>query len=464
MGDPNLFDLQNPDVPGQPREGAPLAHRMRPTTLEEFAGQQEILAPGSALRRAIEADKLPSMIFFGPPGTGKTSLAMIIAAQTRANFRQVSAVSSGVADLRKVFAEAEDELKYRGRNTILFVDEIHRFSKAQQDALLPVVESGVVTLVGATTENPYFEVIGALMSRCELFEFLPLTDEEVMNLVENALSDSSRGLGAKGLSLERAGLEAIARASAGDARASLIILETAAGMMPESHKGAIPTDVVEEAIHRKPVFYQKGGDLHYDAISAFIKSMRGSDPDAAIYWLAAMLTGGEDPKFIARRMVIFASEDIGNADPQALLVATAASRAVEFVGLPECQINLAQGVAYLALAPKSNASYRAISKAMKAIAEEGTKRPPKHLRDAHYPGAKKLEHGEGYKYPHNFEGGVVEQDYLPPGVERQRFYRPSERGFEKELSRRVNELNRVLGRDRQAGPEPEPPEKDDGSS
>jgi putative ATPase len=446
MGDPNLFNLQNPDVPPAPREGAPLAHRMRPSTLDEFVGQSEILAPDGALRRAIEADRLPSMIFFGPPGTGKTSLAMIIAAQTRANFRQVSAVSSGVADLRKVFAEAEDEQAYRGRRTILFVDEIHRFSKAQQDALLPVVESGVVTLIGATTENPYFEVIGPLISRCELYEFLPLDIPELMQLVNSALGDRERGLGGAGLELDEGGREAIARASGGDARAALIMLGTAADLAPAGHQGIIPMTIVEEAIHRKPVFYQKGGDLHYDAISAFIKSMRGSDPDAAIYWLAVMLTGGEDPKYIARRMVIFASEDIGNADPQALVVAISVSRAVEFVGLPECQINLAQGVAYLALAPKSNASYRAIGKAMKDVEEEGTRRPPKHLRDAHYSGAKKLDHGEGYRYPHNYPGAVTGQDYLPPGVEKRSYYSPSERGFEKELSRRIKKLKQVLER------------------
>ncbi len=453
MGDPNLFNLQNPDLPDAPREDAPLPHRMRPATLEEFAGQEQILAPGSALRRAIEADRLPSMIFFGPPGTGKTSLAMIIAAQTKANFRQVSAVSSGVADLRKVFSEAEDELKYRGRGTVLFVDEIHRFSKSQQDALLPVVESGIVTLIGATTENPYFEVIGPLISRCELYEFQPLTVTELKRLVTGALSDQGRGIGKAGLKLDDEALEAIARASGGDARAALIILETAAELAPEGHKGVLPLQLVEEAINRKPVFYQKGGDLHYDAISAFIKSMRGSDADAAIYWLAVMLTGGEDPKFIARRMIIFASEDVGNADPEALQVAISVSRAVEFVGLPECQINLSQGVAYLALAPKSNSSYRAISKAMKHVEEDGTRRPPKHLRDSHYPGAKKLEHGAGYEYPHNHPGAVVRQDYLPPGVEKRSYYQPSSRGFEKELTRRINELRRAVGEKPAAEPD-----------
>ncbi|MHB1413320.1 MAG: replication-associated recombination protein A [Thermoleophilia bacterium] len=441
MSEPTLFNLQNEEVP----DGfAPLAYRMRPATLDEFAGQEEILAPGGALRQAIESDRLPSMIFFGPPGSGKTSLARIIARQSKANFRQASAVSSGVADLRRVFAEAGDELKFHQHPTILFVDEIHRFSKAQQDALLPVVESGVVTLIGATTENPYFEVIGPLISRCELFEFQTLSGAAMKQIIERALDDRERGLGKTGLTLEKSGIEAIARASAGDARAALIILEAAAGLNAPGSQ-TIPLATVEEAISRKPVFYQKGGDLHYDAISAFVKSMRGSDADAAIYWLAVMLAGGEDPKFIARRMIIFASEDVGNADPQALLVATAISRAVEFVGLPECQLNLAHGVAYLALAPKSNASTRAIGAAMRDVETEGTKRPPKHLRDAHYPGAKKLGHGKDYRYPHSYPGGHVKQEYFPPGMARRSYYEPVDRGFEKELARRIRELGRKDG-------------------
>lgn len=444
MSDPNLFNLEK----GDSAPDAPLAYRMRPNSLEDFIGQSEILAPGSVLRMGIEADRLPSMIFFGPPGTGKTTLARIIASKTKANFRQVSAVNSGVADLRRVFTQAEGEQEMHDRRTILFVDEIHRFSKAQQDALLPVVESGVITLIGATTENPYFEVIGPLLSRCELYEFILLTEPELRQIIERALQDPERGLGRRKLTLSDAGLGAIAHASAGDARAALIMLDTAAGLVKPEHAGEIPAEVLEEAIRRKPVFYQKGGDLHYDAISAFIKSMRGSDPDAAIYWLAVMLTGGEDPKFIARRMVIFASEDVGNADPQALAVATAVSRAVEFVGLPECQINMAQGVTYLSLAPKSNASYMAISSAMKEVKEEGTQRPPKHLRDTSYPGARKLGHGEGYKYPHSFPGGRVSQDYFPPGKERASYYRPGRQGFEKELSRRLEELKKLLESDR----------------
>lgn len=441
MSDPNLFGLHRGETP----RDAPLAHRMRPVTLEEFAGQADILAPGGVLREAIQSDRVPSMIFFGPPGVGKTSLARIIAQTTKSNFRQVSAVSSGVADLRRVFAEAEGELEMHGRHTILFVDEIHRFSKGQQDALLPVVESGVVTLVGATTENPYFEVIGPLISRCELYEFKPLTTADLELVLNKAMGDTERGLGDRQLVLGKKGIDTIARASGGDARAALIILETVAGLVPPDQKDEIPEEILSEAIRRKPVFYQKGGDLHYDAVSAFIKSMRGSDPDAAIYWLAVMLAGGEDPKFIVRRMIIFASEDIGNADPQALVVATAVSRAVEFVGLPECQLNLAQGVTYLALAPKSNASCEAIGAAIKDVQHEGTKRPPKHLRDSSYAGAKDLGHGAGYKYPHSFPGGVVPQDYFPPGKKPERYYKPGDRGFEKELSGRLEALRKFLG-------------------
>jgi putative ATPase len=326
------------------------------------------------------------------------------------------------------------------------VDEIHRFSKAQQDALLPVVENGTVVLVGATTENPYFEVISPLLSRCELFQFIALSPDDIVAVVDRALSDVERGLGSRKLKLDPEGMDAITRSAAGDARAALIILETAAALVPlkaDSAENELPLAAIEEAINRKPVFYQKGGDLHFDAISAFIKSMRGSDPDAAIYWLAVMLVGGEDPRYIARRMLVFASEDIGNADPQALQIAAAVVEAVEFVGLPECRINLSQGVAYLALAPKSNASYKAIGTAMQHVEKEGTRRPPEHVRDASYPGAKELGHGQDYKYPHNYPDAHVRQSYLPEGLDDIKFYMPSDRGFEKELSRRLNELKKA---------------------
>lgn len=437
MDEPNLFNQNGGDASGGQ---GPLAHRMRPRSLKEFIGQQHILAPGGALRNAIECDRVPSMIFYGPPGTGKTSLARVIAGGTSANFRQVSAVNSGVADLRKVFTEAADELALHGRRTILFVDEIHRFSKAQQDALLPVVESGQVTLIGATTENPYFEVTGPLLSRCELFEFLPLLQEEMEAIIVKALEDVERGLGARKLQLGPDSRQAIARASAGDARAALAILEAATQLTGTEHTGDIPEAILEEAIHRKPVFYQKDGDLHYDAISAFIKSMRGSDADAAVYWLAVMLTGGEDPKYIARRMVIFASEDIGNADPRALLIATATADAVEYVGLPECRINLAQGAAYLALAPKSNASCKAIGGATRDVKEMGTRRPPQHLRDSHYQDTEKPGHGQEYKYPHDYPDARVNQDYLPSELKGHRYYEPADRGFERHLLRVMKEL------------------------
>jgi putative ATPase len=447
MDEPNLFNPHEQDARGD----APLAYRMRPLTLEEFSGQPEIMSATSSLRQAIAADNIPSMIFFGPPGTGKTSLAMIIARESSADFRQVSAVNSGVADLRKVFAVAKDSLDFNGRKTILFVDEIHRFSKAQQDALLPVVEDGTVILIGATTENPYFEVIGPLLSRCELFQFDALTTKDIADVVDRAIDDSERGLGARKLHISTAGTDAIARSAAGDARAALIILETAVALVPETPdvESELPLEAIEEAINRKPVFYQKDGDLHFDAISAFIKSMRGSDPDAAIYWLAVMLTGGEDPRYIARRMLVFASEDVGNADPQALQIASAVAAAVEHVGMPECRINLSQGVAYLALAPKSNASYKAINDAMEQVSKEGTRRPPEHLRDASYPGAKKLGHGQGYKYPHNYSDAHVAQRYLPEGLDGLKFYQPVDRGFEKELSRRIRELEEVADSDKE---------------
>jgi putative ATPase len=392
---------------------APLALRLRPRTLDEFVGQEHMLGEGSALRQAIDEDRMRSAIFFGPPGSGKTTLARIVAARTGAAFEEMSAVSASVADVRAVIARARERLGAQGQRTILFLDEIHRFNKAQQDALLPVVEEGLVTLIGATTENPYFEVNSALLSRVQLFELLPLTGEEIETVIR-------RGEGTLGIELSPEVRSLMVRRAGGDARSALTILEVAA-----QTAGADPVteSQVEDAARKRPLLYDKGGDAHYDFISAFIKSMRGSDPDAAVYYLAAMLEGGEDPRFIARRMVVLASEDIGNADPQALLVATAAAHAVEFVGLPEVRLNLSQAAIYLALAPKSNASYVALKEATRDVREGGHVRPPKELRDASYPGAKKLGHGAGYIYPHDDPAGF-EVDYLPDGLRGKKYYRP----------------------------------------
>ncbi|MBW3589110.1 MAG: replication-associated recombination protein A [Actinobacteria bacterium] len=415
-------------------EFAPLAARMRPKTLDEFVGQDHIVGKGGPLRSLIEADRLTSVILWGPPGTGKTTLASIVATATKSRFVQLSAVSSGVADVRKVLKESRESLGATGRKTILFIDEIHRFNKSQQDALLQAVENSWVTLIGATTENPFFEVNSPLISRSLLFRLNPLGAEEIRTIVDRAIKEPKRGLGASGISVEPDAVAHIVDRAGGDARFALNALEVSVAVATARGDDTVKTATAEEALQRRVVRYGKGGDQHYDVISAFIKSMRGSDPDAAVWWLAQMLEAGEDPRFIARRMVIFASEDVGNADPMALVVAVSAFHALEFVGLPEAQLNLSQAVLYLATAPKSNASTTAIAKASRTLQERGVGEVPKHLRDAHYPGAKKLGHGEGYRYPHSFEGGWVEQQYLPDNVSEETFYLPTDRGYEKEIS------------------------------
>src|SRR5690348_7553325 len=393
---------------------APLAMRLRPSTLDEFVGQEQVLGKDSALRLAIAADRVGSMILYGPPGSGKTTLARIVAHTTGAHFEELSAVSATVKDVREVLAAARERLGAEGRRTILFLDEIHRFNKAQQDALLPAVEEGLVTLIGATTENPYFEVNSALLSRTQIYELEPLSEEELATVVE-------RGAAQLGVDLPADLVMLVAQRAGGDARNALNILELATQTAMSGDQ--IPTaEQVEDAARKRPLVYDKGGDAHYDFISAFIKSMRGSDPDAAVYYLAAMLEGGEDPRFIARRMIVLASEDIGNADPRALQVAVAAAQAVEHVGLPEARLNLSQAAIYLALAPKSNASYVAIKEATADVREHGTVKPPKSLRDGSWYG-RQLGHGEGYVYPHDDPQGF-EIDHLPDELKGKTYYRP----------------------------------------
>jgi putative ATPase len=428
----SLFEQQEANHLEQAK---PLAARMRPRTLEEFVGQQHFLGEGKLLRRMLEADRLASVVFYGPPGTGKTSLAELVAHHTKSVFEQLNAASVGVKEIRVVLERAKDRLAAGGERTLLFIDELHRFSRNQQDVLLPDVESGIVRLIGATTANPFFSLVAPLVSRSQVFEFQMLERDEILALLRRALSDTERGLGNHKVEATDEALEFLAEISDGDGRRALNALEIGALSVKDGTR-LLDLDVAQESIQKKAIRYDSTGDDHYDAASAFIKSMRGSDPDASIYWLARMLEAGEDPRFLARRIVIAASEDVGNADPRALEVAVAAFQATDLVGMPECRIILAQAVTYVATAPKSNASYVAIDAALDDVRNQRILPVPKHLRDSSYSGAKRLGHGKGYRYAHNSEEGWVDQDYL--GVEKT-YYEPVDRGYEAELRRRLEE-------------------------
>jgi putative ATPase len=443
-------------------KAAPLAARMRPRTLDEFVGQQHFLGPGKLLRRMLEADRLSSVIFYGPPGTGKTTLAQLIANYSKSHFEQLNASAVGVKEVRKVIDDAKERLGLHGQRTVLFLDEIHRFNRAQQDILLPDVENGQILLVGATTENPFFAVNSPLVSRSQIFQFTPLSEEDIKSLIKRAIADKERGFGSLNVQLDDDALKLWGTMSDGDARRALTALEVAVlsqirttGVPPVPETGKMPVvreeshgqdaratvkinlDVAEQSIQRKAIVYDGTGDQHYDAASALIKSMRGSDPDAAVYWVAQMLEAGEDPRFVARRIAILASEDIGNADPMAIVVAAAAFDIVEKIGMPEAQLTLAQAAIYMATAPKSNACAMAIWEASQDVREGRTIPVPKHIRDAHYSGSARLGHGTNYKYPHDYQGGFVQQDYL--GVDKM-YYRPTDHGLEERIRQRLEEL------------------------
>lgn len=459
-------DLFNPAPPSKPpeteavgqsvdRTAAPLAARMRPRSLDEIAGQTHILAPGQLLRRAIEADRLQSLIFYGPPGTGKTSLAQVIALQTQSRFERLSGVESNVADIRRVLALAANRLANTGRPTLVFIDEIHRFNKAQQDVLLPDVESGVIRLIGATTHNPFFFVNAPLVSRSQIFELKPLSIEELLVLLQRALCDRERGLGFIKVHAEEAALRHLATMADGDARKALNSLEIAVLTTAPASDGCVHVDlaVAEQSIQKKAVVYDADGDAHYDTISAFIKSMRGCDVDATLYWLAKMIHAGEDPRFIARRMVICAAEDVGLADPMALVLAQTACQSAEFVGWPEARIPLAEAAIYIASANKSNSAICAIDAALDDVRNGRTLPVPDHLRDAHYKGAQRLEHGQGYQYAHNFPDHFVPQDYLGAS---KRYYEPTDQGVEKKIKDRVEKWRASLAQSReQPGADPQ---------
>jgi putative ATPase len=443
----DLFAPANTPAPAKEDQKSfaqqPLAARMRPRNLDEFAGQKHILAQGQLLRRAIEADRLQSLIFYGPPGTGKTSLAQIIARQTRSKFERLSGVESNVADMRRVLAAAANRLENTGQSTILFIDEIHRFNKAQQDVLLPDVESGVVRLIGATTHNPFFFVNSPLVSRSQIFELQPLTEEDLTELLKRALAEPERGLGHVKIQADDEALRHLAKVSDGDARKALNSLEIAALTTAPDATGVIHIDLAaaEQCIQKKAIVYDADGDAHYDTISAFIKSMRGGDVDAALYWLAKMIHAGEDPRFISRRILICAAEDVGLADPMALVLASAAHQTAEFVGWPEARIPIAEATIYVATANKSNSAITAIDAALADVRSGRTLAVPEHLRDAHYAGAQRLGHGEGYQYAHDFAGHFVAQDYL--GAAR-RYYEPTDQGSEKKIGERLEKWRREI--------------------
>ena len=422
---------------------SPLASRIRPTTLDEVVGQKHILGRDKLLYRAIKADKLSSVIFYGPPGTGKTTLAKVIANTTSALFKQINATVAGKKDMEAVIQEAKNALGMYGKKTILFIDEIHRFNKGQQDYLLPFVEDVTIVLIGATTENPYFEVNRALLSRSTIFELKPLEKEEIQTLLIRAITDSKRGMGSYHAKIEKDALEFLSEIAGGDARMALNAIELAILTTKRNEDGWIhlTMDVVQECIQKRAVRYDKDGDNHYDTISAFIKSMRGSDPDAAIYYLARMLYAGEDIRFIARRIIICAAEDVGNADPQALVVAVAAAQAVERLGMPEARIPLAQAVVYIATAPKSNASYMAIDKALEIVKNRQIKTVPPHLQDCHYKGAANLGHGVEYKYAHDYPKHYVEQQYLPDELVGMQFYQATDNGYEAKIKRYLRDIS-----------------------